>query len=517
MAEVLDTGISVSELVDRDHRIPFENECVTAFIGRTLCGPQHRAVLIESSGEFARIFGRGWAGSLLAPTLDQYFKHGGKRAVVVRVANGASGAEILLPGASGDLHLVASNPGSGESMRAAVDFDGIETADRFNLTIQRLTGPNARITDQEIFRQVSVDSESCDYVVNELLSSRLVRVKGGVPAVRPLPTGGLNGTGEANGYVSMWRAGSDGEELTDYDLIGAADLMTGMFALDDVACFDFLYAPPPGSESSHGPVYLAAAERYCADRNALLIVDPPTTSGATDMGYVQSRLAGLASEHVMTYFPRPKYRRDSTQSVPVGAALAGILAERTDAGDVAATFDDVSAALTREYVTDCVLSPDRALAFARNGINALCNRGDGRLRPAYSVTTSKGLYDDVAALRIARLSSFVRRSLEFGTRWVVFGKPGHVLWRRLELQVGDFFADLGVRGLLRTNADEPGFFVHCNAVTNASSNPEDCETNFLVGFTPVGESTPVAFSFSQTASGSKSTRAAFVADLNEKA
>lgn len=517
MAEILDTGISVSELVDRDHRIPLEHDCVTAFIGRTLCGPLNRAVPIDSSGEFARIFGRGWPGSLLAPSLDQYFKHGGKRAVVVRVANGASGAEILLPGANGDLRLVASNPGSGESMRAAVDFDGIEATDSFNLTVQRLTGPNARITDQEIFRQISVDPESRYYVVNELLSSRLVRVKGNVPAARPLPTGGLKGTGETDGYVSMWRAGSDGEELTDYDLIGAAHLVAGIFALDDVAYFDFLYAPPPDSERSLGPVFLAAAERYCADRNALLIVDPPTTSGAAEVSYVQSQLAGLASEHVMTYFPRPKYRRDSARSVPVGAALAGILAERTDAGDVAATFDDVSAALSRDYVTDCVLSPDRALALARNGINALCNRGDGRLRPAYSVTTSKGLYDDVAALRIARLSNFVRRSLEFGTRWAVFGKPGHVLWRRLELQVSDFFADLSLSGLLRASGDDPGFFVHCNAVTNANSNPEDRETSFLVGFTPTGESAPVAFSFSQSARGSKSARAAFVADLSEKA
>ena len=518
LAEILDTGISVSELVDRDHAIPFENECVTAFIGRTVCGPLNRAVQIDSSAEFSRIFGGAWSGSLLADALDQYFKHGGRCAVVVRVSNGATGAEILLPGTFGELRLVASNPGSGESIRVAVDFDGIESSDKhcFNLTIQRLTGPDSRISDQEIFRGVSVDASARRYVVNELLSSRLVRVKGDVPIVPPLPTGGMDGTGDPNGYVSMWRAGSDGEELTDYDLVGSASLMTGLFALDDVEHLDFLYVPPRDSEQTHGLVFLAAAERYCSERNAMLIVDPPVSSGAAETSVVRSQIAALTSEHVITYFPRPKYRSDSARSAPVGAALAGILAAQTEAGDIAAAFDHASAALGREYVTDHVLGPDRALVFARNGVNALCNRGDGRLKPVYSVTTAKGLYEDVASLRIARLANFVRRSLEFGTRWVVFGKPGHVLWRRLELQVADFFDELGARGLLRRTGQEPWFFVHCNSVTNAGSNLEERETNFLVGFTPAGESAPLVFSITQSPAGSKSARAAFVADLNEK-
>lgn len=77
---------------------------VTAFVGRTRIGPLDRPVRVDSFAEFVGVFGGLWDDSPLSFAVLQYFEHGGRAAVIVRV--GAPDATATTSGSrigAGDL------------------------------------------------------------------------------------------------------------------------------------------------------------------------------------------------------------------------------------------------------------------------------------------------------------------------------------------------------------------------------------------------------------------------------
>jgi len=161
---------------------------VAAFVGRTLKGPINRPVAIAGFGEFQQIFGGLWQPSTVSYAVEQFFENGGRRALVVRVVNGARPPTLTLRAGAAELHLVGLNPGSREYLRASVDYDGIDPgeSDRFNLIVQRLrAAPSEQIEDQEIFRRVSIAAQAERSINDILMESHLVRVLGALPPQRP--------------------------------------------------------------------------------------------------------------------------------------------------------------------------------------------------------------------------------------------------------------------------------------------------------------------------------------------
>src|SRR3989449_274099 len=105
------------------------------------------------------------------------------------------------------------------------------------------------------------------FVPDVLLGSRLVRVADAVPAQRPDRSAGGPG-GVAVGYTLSSPDGDDGAPLTDYDIIGAADSATGLFALQGVARFNMLCIPPLTRERDVGLSTLLVAARLCRDQQS---------------------------------------------------------------------------------------------------------------------------------------------------------------------------------------------------------------------------------------------------------
>jgi hypothetical protein len=260
-----------------DQPIDVLPETTAAFIGRALRGPLNHPVLIHGFGEFRRRFGDVWTRSSLGPAVKQYFEHGGKNLYIVRVANNARGAMICLPASGSALVLRALEPGSTERIRAAVDFDGIDAENDklFNLTLQRIDPGTGLVTNQEMFRRVSYVEHANDFVADLLLTSTLARVEQPFPTHRPEATSGVNVSFDSS-YVGHAQEGSDGRELSDYDLVGSHRHETGLSALQQIDYFDLLYLPPPGKARDLGPASVLAAELYCRQRGAMLIVDPPS-------------------------------------------------------------------------------------------------------------------------------------------------------------------------------------------------------------------------------------------------
>src|ERR1700742_695355 len=173
---VADSRVSGVERTEQsrvtEHAIERVPTGIAAFVGRTLKGPVNQPVAVASFAEFQQVFGGLWQTSTLSYALAEVFENGGRKALVVRVVNGARPPTVTLPAAASALRLIALNPGSREYLRASIDYDGIGEGepDRFNLVVQRVrSAASELIEDQEIFRRVSVVQDSGRFVVDVLL------------------------------------------------------------------------------------------------------------------------------------------------------------------------------------------------------------------------------------------------------------------------------------------------------------------------------------------------------------
>ena len=118
---------------------------VAAFIGRTERGPVDEAVAVSSFDDYRRIFGGHSNAGFVSHAVQHYFLHGGRAALVVRLANGATRATLDLPAGDDTLKLVARRPGSREYLRVSVDYDCVAgDSRRFNLVVQRTARPDRK-------------------------------------------------------------------------------------------------------------------------------------------------------------------------------------------------------------------------------------------------------------------------------------------------------------------------------------------------------------------------------------
>jgi hypothetical protein len=510
--DVAYTGITVGEMPAEDQSIPTEPATTAAFVGRALCGPVDLPVTVTSFAEFKRCFGgHGQIGGV-GSAVEQFFAHGGRRAVIVRVANGATGASLTLPAGDQGLTLTARNPGSSETFRASVDYDGLDDrpgsdGSRFNLTLQRISPQTRLIDDQEIFRGLTCRDGEESNVRDVLLGSGLVRVEGTLPECRPDATR-TRGADRSVSYVPVDRPGTDGHPLTDYDLIGSARSYSGLFALQAVEHFSLLYAPPLGPGSDTGAAFLMAAERFCRRRGAFLVVDPPAGCSSCDEFEIGLRRDGFRSPHLVTYFPRmTDERRPEDGEIAVGGALAGLLARNDESEHVwLPPAEGAPFCRTLRPVLD--VTPPQAGVLRQHGVIALCRGADRRVRPQGDVTYSGGVLGGATRLTTERLAHFILQRVERSTRWVLFRRSERVLWRAVERQVAEFLQRLEGAGAFGVPGDG-AWFVRCNSSTNTAAALGRQSVGILLGFRPADEHELRVYSLVQEPGGSRISRAAF--------
>ncbi|MEE4163811.1 MAG: hypothetical protein V2I25_15015 [Woeseiaceae bacterium] len=505
MSDASGRGITVSELATMDQPVDVAPETTVAFVGRTLRGPLNNPVLVRNAGEFRRRFGDAGPKSTLGPAVNDFFAHGGRRLFVVRVANNARGAMLCLPASGSALVLRALEPGSTETLRAAVDYDAVRADDEFNLTLQRLDRATGFLLDQEYFARVSYREDSGRFVLDALLSSEMARVDRPLPTHRPEPTVGLeHGVGVE--YVEAAQDGSDGEHLTDYDLVGSRADATGIFALDRVDRVDLLYLPPVSESRDPGPTAILAAERYCRERGALLVVDPRAAWTNAGEAVAGIRELGFSSPNMLGYFPRI---RDGSHpdgpSRPAGAAIAGLLAKLDRHHGPWQSLDQQGLALRRQYRPAYGVDAEDHRPLERSGFNVLVSDGTHRLRLRGDRTLARGTapHRGQADLRVQRLCLSLIHAVDAATRWAVFEQPGPQLRARVEAQVYTAFDILTEAGAFA----DAGFTVKCNIQASANAGLHAVE--LLLAFTPSGCREPVSLTVHQTIAGCRVTSTAF--------
>lgn len=474
MADLLAPGMLVEEFPGRETPLEIFPDGATAFLGVARRGPLDTAITVDSYAAYERVFSIAGSETPLDRCLADYFHAGGRRAVVVRVANEARSCTIRLPGTEGALVLEALSPGGSEYLRASVDYDQVAPSDTFafNLVLQRLRAPaSERVLEQEIYPRVSVQPGAERYIADVLLESRLVRARTPTPPTRPKPT-----VSTAPGYPVSWATagddGTDGRPVTDYDLVGSSARGTGLFALDGAGPLDFVCLPPAPDGHAPGPALLLAALRYCRRRHAMLLLEAGAGANDADQALEWLRGLNIAGENVAAVFPRLAAEGKVRERSALGA-VAGALTR--DAGDA----EPVLGSGFRP--THELPAPQQQRLLAA-GLNVVRRGPGGRVLIAGGRTLAAADCRVPAwrLLAARRLGLMIERTVLHGTRWVVFEPPGPDLAARLQTQLGTWFESLRFAGRL---AGDPGeaWFVEVDEV----AGPEHrARVEFTFGFAP---------------------------------
>jgi len=501
LSDVLDRGYTVTEISPMDRPIDVPLDSTAAFVGRALRGPLNTPVLVDSFAAFHRRFGGMWQRSSLGPAVQQFFDNGGRKLYIVRVANNSRGAMICLPAIDGVLVLHALEPGSTENIRAAIDYDGIDIDEqRFNLTMQRISPETGLVIDQEIYRALTCQEDEDGFIGDELLTSSLIRAQMPMPGGRPATT-------EA-GYIGHAQSGTDGHDLSDYDLVGCAYRSTGLFALNEIDHFDLLYIPPPARDLDLGPAAILAAELYCRKRGAMLIMDPPRAWRSVRKAVEGVRNSNYASPNIFAYYPRV-YKKEDYGSPPraVGGAIAGLLCKLDRNQGPWEELDQPGYGLSSNLVPAIDLSVEDAQMLVKEGINVIAGRTAGRASVCGSVTLARSaqMNGKFTSLTVRRLCLDITNKIDHATRWTVFSPNTTAVADHINSLVHAYMSSLADSGAFTDDM----FVVQCDAGLHKSPINKDRGITVLLAFHPAGSDETVSLTLHQTMAGCRVATTAF--------
>jgi hypothetical protein len=518
-------GVYIEELPSGVRTITGVATSITAFIGRASKGPTNKPIRIQNFGDFERQFGELWVESAMSYAVQQYFLNGGTDAIIVRVV-GKNASKAMFD--VGGLKLIAASEGDwSNGLIAVIDHKTrpLEPGEQplFNLTIKKVIREEAAANGRpevfqtqplEVFRNVSVDSNAPRFITKVLeQESSLVRIRE-TEEDTGLPAGQPEATSESR-TSPRFAGGTNGEVPTYADYKGSLSAQTGLYALEQADLFNLLCIPPNkrGTSVVDDPNQgglLEAALKYCKDRRAMLIIDPPTKwddmfkSGNASQT-VDSDIGSLRDENAAIYFPQlimpDPLKENRLEEFPPCGAVAGIFA-RTDAQrGVWKAPAGIEATLSGVRQLSYKMTDGENGQLNPLGINCL------RSFPVYGnvvwgARTLEGA-DQLASewkyVPVRRLVLFLEESLYRGTQWVVFEPNDEPLWGQIRLNIGAFMNNLFRQGAFQGKSPKEAYFVKCDSETTTQNDINLGIVNIVVGFAPLKPAEFVIIKFQQMA------------------
>ena len=500
-------GVYIEEVPSGVRTITGVATSITAFIGRALRGPVNEPTTINSYGDFERIYGGLSVDCPMSFAVRDFYRNGGSQAIIVRLYHAESGVDARPAKATldaGGLPLEAASEGAwGNHLRARVDLDvsedkatefGLVKADLFNLAVR-----DTRTGTTEHFRNLTIKESPrrVDRVLEN--SSRLVRAETPLPGSVPTAHGGpAAGKGiweddTASTPVAEADQASDGEllERNDFTGPGKQDAKQGLYALQKANLFNILCIPPYKSDGNVDAALVGDAAKYCEDRRAMLLVDPPSTWQSKDNAKQGVSGVGTSSKNAALFFPRtgqPNPLRDDQMEafVPCGA-VAGVFARTDTQRGVWKAPAGLEATLVGVPQLSVPLTDAENGELNPLGINCL------RAMPAagrviWGSRTLQGddrLASEWKYIPVRRLALYMEESLYRGTQWVVFEPNDEPLWAQIRLNVGAFMHNLFRQGAFAGTAPRDAYFVKCDKETTTQNDVNLGIVNIVVGFAPL--------------------------------
>jgi Bacteriophage tail sheath protein len=194
-------GVYIQEVPSGVRTITGVSTSLALFIGMTPRGPFEEAVSLTSFADYERQFGNDRAVSEMTDQVSQFFLNGGRRAFVVRTAQGEEQASASLENESGTpvLDVEAAEPGSiGESIRLEINYDTPQPESTFNIVASRevLVGGQPVQQDVETLANLSMDPNGPRFV-EMVLDQESSLIRATVAGTAPAPFAGYSISGNA--------------------------------------------------------------------------------------------------------------------------------------------------------------------------------------------------------------------------------------------------------------------------------------------------------------------------------
>lgn len=173
-------GVYIQEIPSGVRTITGVSTSIAAFFGRTQKGQINKAVRCLSYSDFLREFGGPHQLSDLGSSVNHFFANGGTDCYVVRLAAGATPAELTLKNLAKSknvLTAVAKAEGSwGQDVKLSVDYNTTNPDDSFNLTVTQETG--GMTVKTESYNNLSMNPQSARFAPTFVTqSSKLIELK----------------------------------------------------------------------------------------------------------------------------------------------------------------------------------------------------------------------------------------------------------------------------------------------------------------------------------------------------
>jgi phage tail sheath protein FI len=162
-------GVYIQEVPSGVRTITGVSTSIALFMGRTDRGIQKQPNRLFSFSDYVRNFGEGSQQSEMAHQVRQFFTNGGTQAYVMRIAHGASEAEVELHNENGNptLKVTAKEAGlSGAQLRIEIDYDTVAADKTFNLRVFRVIQDGAGgllEVQQESFLNLTMEQGAARY------------------------------------------------------------------------------------------------------------------------------------------------------------------------------------------------------------------------------------------------------------------------------------------------------------------------------------------------------------------
>jgi len=483
-------GVYIEEVPSGVRSITGVATSITAFVGSALRGEENEPTLVQSFAEYSRNFGDLSRSHPMGFAVSQYFRNGGRDALIVRVTNGGAPATV----AAGTLNLVAASAGEwGERLSVTITHpDPAMNPDAADDELFNLIVTDNGTGAVETFNNLSVLADNARLATTVLdQQSKLVRVSGALPGARPAP-------------VSDVAFNTDGDDGTAIDDAQVSDPSLeaprqGIWALEKAGLFNLLCIPPFTLDNTGdiGAQTRTAAAAYCLKRRAVFIADPLYDwDEAGDLVDAGTGLDGATwgldrNANTAVYFPRvlqpnPLQEGRLGNFAPCGI-IAGIIA-RTDANrgvwkapaGLDANLRGVSALAVKLTDGDSgVLNPLGVNCLRSFPVNGRVVWGSRTLVGADQLA-SEWKY-----LPVRRTALYIEESLFRGTQWVVFEPNDEPLWSQIRMNVGAFMQNLFRQGAFQGSSPREAYFVKCDSETTTQTDIDNGIVNIIVGFAPL--------------------------------